>query len=145
MNEYDEYEEEEALPDIEEDWVKDLSRLDELKAQKAQIEDEIAHINEKAAEAGLYGQFVDTDGVVHKVKVRVDPLPPKVVKFDLLAAENPRLAAEISSPAVDSKKLKEAIKKGYFANTNASKYLVTGTKKPWVQVSTLAKEDASNE
>lgn len=142
MNAYD-YEEEEALPDIEEDWVKDLSRLDELKAQKKLIEDEIAHINDLAAQAQLKGKFVASDGTEFKVDIRRDTLPPKLTNVEAFAAQFPELWGHIATVQVDSTRLKEAVKKGYFTNTPAAAYVSMGTKRPWVQVTPLAKEDTN--
>lgn len=125
------------IPELDEDWVKDLSRLEELKAQKTCIEEEIALINASASDQDLFGQFTDASGVSFKVVVRRDPLAPKV-NLAALAQVNPELALKISTTTVDATRLKEAISRGYFTNTEAASLLTTGFKKSWVQVTKLA-------
>lgn len=142
--EEEEQEGQEDLPELDPDWVKDLMRLDELKAQKAALEAEIRHINNAAAEVNLFGTFTDSDGTTKVVKIRQDDAAPKLDLASLQKVD-PDLAAKVVTFQVDSTRLKEAIKRGYFTNTNAAKCLITGKKAPWVQITTLAKEDNTNE
>ncbi len=141
---YYEQELEDDLPELDESWVKDLTRLDELKAQKTQIESEIAHINEIAALENLVGTFIDSDGTARKVSIRQDPLPPKV-DLAKLAEMDASLYSEVTSLTLDSTKLKEAIKRGYFTGTSSAALLITGLKKPWIQITNLAKEENASE
>ena len=143
MNEEDLYEEE--LEEIEEDWVKDINRLAELKEMKAAIEAEISHINDSAAAAGLRGKFTDAEGNEYKVTLRQDMNAPKVTDARALAAEFPELWGAIASVQVDNTRLKEAVKKGYFTNTPAAAYVTQTMKRPWVQVTPLAKEEDTDE
>jgi|GEM_PF-2531577 len=143
-NAYDEYEVGADLPELDEDWVKDLARLAELKAHKAHIEAEIRHINEHAAAAQLSGVFTESDGTVKVVKIRQDDAAPKVDLAGLQKVD-PALASKIVTFAVDSALLKDHIKRGFFTNTPAEAFLVKGKKSPWVQITTLTKETSTDE
>ena len=139
MNEEDIYEDAD-LPEIDEDWVKDIRRISELKEQKRLIEEEIAHINATAAEAQLRGYFTDLDGQDYKVTVRQDKNTPRITDPKALQENHPALWMEIASVQVDSNKLKAAMKKGYFTNTTAAQYLSQTYKQPWLQITQIAKE-----
>lgn len=141
---YDEYEVGADLLELDEDWVKDLARLVELKANKTQIEAEIRHINEQAAEAHLAGTFTEADGTIKVVKIRQDDAAPRVDLAGLQAAD-PMLASKIVTFAVDSTLLKDHIKRGFFTNTPAEAFLITGKKAPWVQITTLVEETSTDE
>jgi len=134
------YEEEEDLPEIDEVWAKDLNRLRELKEQKAYIDEEIAYLNAKAAEDNIHGLYTDADGVTHKVTLRQDSNAPRVTNAKELRENHPELWMEIATVQVDTKKLKDAIKRGYFSGTEASRYMSQTQKRPWLQITPLAKE-----
>lgn len=140
----DEFEVVTLLHELDQDWVADLKRLSDLKAQKIQIELEISYINQAAAEANLAGKFTSEDGTIKIVKVRHDDASVKV-DLEGLKAAVPYLANKIMSIQLDTKLLKDHIKRGFFTNTPAESFLIRGKKSPWVQITTLSEENDSDE
>jgi len=115
--------------------VMDMLRLEELKGQKAAIEDEIAYLTEWAAKritketTYATGDRTIIAHIVRSSKTTVD--------IPTLQVVNPDLVAEITKPAVDTALLAKAKDLGFFAEGRPETQAISITySKPYVKFTT---------
>lgn len=131
----------ETLDPIDEDYLKNFRRLEELKHQIKDLEAEIAMINADAAETYPDGgYFTTSDGQIMVVRIRRDANAPRI-DLDALQQIDPDLAGKVVTLSVDTRLVKKYIERGYFTDTPAAQALTVSYKRPWVQITPLANEE----